>query len=91
MRPRPFGGEADGYGKGRGGELVYDVTVPAGGRTDVWFAVGGSESGADGARVEQAGAMPEIASPTPLDGDILNRPFNERPMVLEAWGNYGTA
>jgi hypothetical protein len=41
--------------------------------------------------VEQPGAMPEVASPSPQDGDILNRPFNERPMVQQAWGNYGTA
>ena len=42
--------------------------------------------------VEQPGAMPEIASPSPLDGDILDdRPFNGRPMVLQAWGAYGTA
>jgi hypothetical protein len=41
--------------------------------------------------VEQPGAMPEIASPSPRDGDILDRPFNGRPMVLQAWGAYGTA
>ena len=41
--------------------------------------------------VEQPTAMPEIASPSPQDGDILDRPFNERPMVLQAWGAYGTA
>jgi len=35
--------------------------------------------------------MPEIASPSPLNGDTLDRPFNERPMVLQAWGAYGTA
>jgi hypothetical protein len=40
---------------------------------------------------EQPGAMPEIASPSPLNGDTLDRPFNERPMVLQAWGAYGTA
>jgi hypothetical protein len=41
--------------------------------------------------VEQPGAMPEIASPSPQDGDILDRPFTGRPMVLQAWGAYGTA
>jgi len=40
---------------------------------------------------EQPGAMPEIASPSPLNGSTLDRPFNERPMVLQAWGAYGTA
>ncbi len=39
---------------------------------------------------EQPGAMPEIA-PSPLNGRSINRPLNERPMVLQAWGAYGTA
>jgi hypothetical protein len=44
--------------------------------------------------VEQPGAMPEIASPSAIPaelGDVINRPFPERPSVLQAWGNYGTA
>ncbi|MEA2358803.1 MAG: hypothetical protein QOI62_2063 [Solirubrobacteraceae bacterium] len=43
--------------------------------------------------VEQPGAMPEIASPSAIPselGDVINRPFPERPSVLQAWGNYGT-
>jgi hypothetical protein len=40
------------YGKGRGGRLAYDVTVPANGSTTVWFGVAGSESGAAGAESE---------------------------------------
>jgi hypothetical protein len=48
--------------------------------------------------VEQPGAMPEIA-PSPDYGESLSatcedncylRPFNERAMVLQAWGAYGT-
>ena len=38
---------------------------------------------------EQPGAAPEIA-PSPLNGLTINRPFLERPMVLQAWGAYGT-
>jgi hypothetical protein len=38
---------------------------------------------------EQPGAMPEIA-PSPDYGRSINRPFNERAMVLQAWGTYGT-
>jgi hypothetical protein len=38
---------------------------------------------------EQPGAMPEIA-PSPDYGRSINRPFNERAMVLQAWGAYGT-
>jgi len=33
--------------------------------------------------------MPEIA-PSPDYGRSINRPFNERAMVLQAWGAYGT-
>ena len=39
---------------------------------------------------EQPGAMPEIA-PSPLEGRTIDRSFLERPMVLQAWGAYGTA
>ena len=40
---------------------------------------------------EQPGAMPEIApSPDYADGGSKDKPFNERAMVLQAWGAYGT-
>jgi hypothetical protein len=38
---------------------------------------------------EQPGNMPEIA-PSPDYGRSINRPFNERAQVLQAWGTYGT-
>jgi hypothetical protein len=38
---------------------------------------------------EQPGAMPEIA-PSEDYGRSIDRPFNERAMVLQAWGAYGT-
>ena len=40
---------------------------------------------------EQPGAMPEIApSEDYAPGGSKDRPFNERAMVLQAWGAYGT-
>ena len=39
---------------------------------------------------EQPGAMPEIARSATGQRSI-DRPFNERPSVLQAWGAYGTA
>ena len=39
---------------------------------------------------EQPGAMPEIA-PSPDYERSIDQPFNERAMVLQAWGAYGTA
>ena len=38
---------------------------------------------------EQPGALPEIA-PSPDFTRNIDRPFNERSMVMQAWGNYGT-
>ncbi|MCO6005124.1 hypothetical protein NE236_09020 [Actinoallomurus purpureus] len=38
------------FGKGTGGRLSYDVTVPAGGRATVWIAVAGSDHGVSEAR-----------------------------------------
>ena len=38
---------------------------------------------------EQPGATPEIA-PSPDYGPSIDRPFNERAMVLQAWGAYPT-
>jgi hypothetical protein len=39
---------------------------------------------------EQPGAMPEIA-PSPEYGRSIDKKFTERAMVMQAWGNYGTA
>ncbi len=44
---------------------------------------------ASGEPDEMPGAMPEIA-PSPLAGRTIDRPLNERPMVHQAWGAYGT-
>jgi hypothetical protein len=38
---------------------------------------------------EQPGAMGEVA-PSPAYGRSIDRPFYDRAMVLQAWGNYGT-
>jgi hypothetical protein len=41
---------------------------------------------------EQPGAMPEIApSPEYAPGGSKDKKFTERAMVMQAWGNYGTA
>src|ERR1700712_4045223 len=40
------------YGKGTGGQLQYDVTVPSGGRT-IWFSIAGSDQGLAAARAAQ--------------------------------------
>ena len=51
------------FGEGRGGRLVYEVTVPAGETRTVWVGVAGSESGPDAAREELDAALsdPETA------------------------------
>ena len=47
------------YGKGTGGQLQYDVSVPKGGRT-LWFAIGGSDHG-----LAEAQPAQQRRSPTP--------------------------
>jgi hypothetical protein len=45
------------FGKGTGGELRYDVTVPAGGSKTLWVAAAGSDKGSGEARSELAAAL----------------------------------
>ena len=45
------------YGKGAGGQLRYELTLPARRERTVWFAVAGSESGAANAISEQAAVL----------------------------------
>jgi hypothetical protein len=45
------------YGRGRGGQLVYRVTVPAHGSATLWIAVAGSDQGLGAARTELRGAL----------------------------------
>ena len=50
--PTPDRCDDTAYGKGKGGELTYEVKLPRSGETTVWFGVAGSESGTSGARAE---------------------------------------
>jgi hypothetical protein len=45
------------FGKGTGGQLRYDVTVPAGDRRTLWIGVAGSDQGEPAARSELARAL----------------------------------
>src|SRR3954447_3710897 len=49
------------FGKGTGGELRYQVTVPAGGTKTLWVAVAGSDKGLPAAQSELAGALQDPA------------------------------
>ena len=49
------------FGKGTGGELRYQVTVPAGGSKTLWVAVAGSDKGLAAAQGELAGALQDPA------------------------------
>jgi hypothetical protein len=49
------------FGKGTGGELRYDVTVPAGGTKTLWVAVAGSDKGLSEAQSELAAALKDPA------------------------------
>jgi hypothetical protein len=54
--PQPDRCDDTAYGKGAGGGLTYQVTVPKGGRT-VWFSVSGSDKGLDEAVAAQSTAL----------------------------------
>jgi hypothetical protein len=45
------------FGKGKGGQLRYEVTVPTGGTRTLWVAVAGSDQGPAAARSELAAAL----------------------------------
>jgi hypothetical protein len=51
------------FGRGKGGQLRYELTVPAGGTRTLWVAVAGSDEGLPAARTELAAALadPEAA------------------------------
>jgi hypothetical protein len=49
------------YGKGVGGQLVYEIDLPGGSECTAWFAVGGSDEGPAAARAEQAAALEDPA------------------------------
>jgi hypothetical protein len=49
------------FGKGTGGELRYQVTVPAGATKTLWVAVAGSDKGLAAAQSELAGALQDPA------------------------------
>src|SRR3954469_21025681 len=49
------------FGKGTGGELRYQVTVPAGATKTLWVAVAGSDKGLADAQSELAGALRDPA------------------------------
>jgi hypothetical protein len=69
--PQPPRCDDTAYGRGAGGRLSYQVEVPAGGSTTVWFAVAGSEAGAAEAH---ATADAVLADPQALlDAKVADR------------------
>ena len=50
------------FGKGAGGRLTYELTVPAGGSETLWVAAAGSDEGLDAARAELGAALDDPAA-----------------------------
>jgi len=50
------------FGKGKGGQLRYGVSIPAGGTKTVWFAVAGADSDGQNPANAKAAALAEYAS-----------------------------
>jgi len=57
----PYRCDDSGFGRGTGGQLSYDVQVPAGRSVTVWFVVAGSDNGLGEARAEYARAASDPA------------------------------
>jgi hypothetical protein len=65
------------FGKGKGGQLRYRVTVPAGASRTVWVAVAGSDKGRAAARRELGAALRDPA------GELA-----EKVAARERWGRF---
>jgi hypothetical protein len=65
------------FGKGKGGQLRYRVTVPAGASRSVWVAVAGSDKGPAAARRELEAALHDPA------GELA-----EKIAARERWGRF---
>jgi hypothetical protein len=50
------------FGKGTGGQLRYELEIPAGGERTLWIAVAGSDKGAAGARAQLNAALADPAA-----------------------------
>ena len=50
------------FGKGQGGQLRYDVSIPAGGTKTVWFAVSGADFDGENPADAKAAALAEYTS-----------------------------
>jgi hypothetical protein len=55
--PKPSACDDGPFGKGTGGRLTYDVSLPAHGSRTVWLGVAGSDRGSATARAELAGLL----------------------------------
>jgi hypothetical protein len=65
------------FGKGVGGQLRYQITVPAGGSQTLWIAVAGSDNGPGEARAELNAALDDPA-----------QALEEKIAAREGWGNH---
>jgi hypothetical protein len=65
------------FGRGAGGQLRYQVTVPAGGSATLWVAVAGSDKGPARARSELAAALRDP-----------NRQLAAKIAARERWGDF---
>ena len=65
------------FGKGKGGQLRYEVTVPAGASRTLWVAAAGSDKGPTAARAELEGAL-----------DDPGAQFAAKVAERERWGRF---
>jgi hypothetical protein len=66
------------YGKGKGGQLRYDITVPAGEEKTVWFAVAGADFDGQNPADAKAAALAEHESVLANPESLLEQKISER-------------
>lgn len=88
------------FGKGTGGQLRYEVTVPANASKTLWVAAAGSDKGLDDARAQLAGALEDpdaafaakVAAREKLAGQSqVSLPGDELLQNAVAWGKQNLA
>ena len=71
------------YGKGKGGQLRYDVTVPANSTETVWFAVAGADYDGENPADAKAAALAEHEAVLDDPEGMLEEKISERLVLQE--------
>jgi hypothetical protein len=80
--PKPSACDDGPFGRGTGGELIYNVALPAHGSRTVWLAVAGSDNGLPDARKQLSQVLHEPAEALEKKMDSRQRLANQTQLSL---------